>query len=103
MMLGRPSCTPVRSVLLSLAGLLLAGCSSTYLVTIKAPPEAQIYVNGRPAGRGPEARVKFDFSTNERVHLQVACQGYVPSWEPFTVETVPADLFKEVHLTPSRN
>lgn len=98
----KPSRRTSVPALAALSGLLLAGCSSSYLVTIKTPPDAEIYVNGRPAGRGPEARVKFDFSACERVYLQVRCKGYVPSLETFTTETVPADLHKEVHLTPTR-
>lgn len=71
-------------LLLPLLTLGACGSASYSRVLSVNPPEASVYINGVPVGKGNSRVQTFDFSQVERIYVQATDPNYQPETEWFT-------------------
>lgn len=70
--------------------LLLPACSSSSrnMVVWVNPPEASVYINGEPAGKGNKRVHQLSFARSQRIYIQATAPNFTPRTDWFTLAQI---------------
>lgn len=80
--------------------LLLSSCGSTSrsMVVSVNPPEASVYINGEPAGKGNKRVHQLPFGNVQRVYIQATAPNFEPRTEWFDLVKIDEMIDRDLDI-----